>query len=97
MALLDFEVPSGYVYQSWNYVSKKVTWLMYDIQVITYVLLLLRICLHILHGQQPSISVQRTDKTGNGALLYIDEVFYSYVAITSIFTLHIDKWKPRMH
>ena len=24
MALLDFEVPSGYVYQSWNYVSKKV-------------------------------------------------------------------------
>ena len=24
MVLLDFEVPSGYVYQSWNYVGNKV-------------------------------------------------------------------------
>ena len=30
MALLDFEVPSGYVYQSWNYVSEEVNCCMYS-------------------------------------------------------------------
>ena len=66
MVLLDFEVPSGYVYQSWNYVSKKVKfWCLSGCD-----------CYAVspYPTQQPSISVQRVDQTGNGALLYIDEV-----------------------